>query len=486
MKRLCSMRDALSDPKLLGDAMPGDTWAAWRILLIAAMGEPLTDEERPTFTALTGRSVEPLAMAEELWGIVGRRGGKTRAAATLAAYFAGLVDFTDSLVSGERAVLPIIASKTRQARKAFGYVVGIVEASPILSGLVINQTSEALALSTRVDVEIQPASWRGNRGDTYAAVLGDEVAFWRSDESANPDAEILNAIRPALATTGGPIVMITSPYAKRGEAYATWKRHHGEKGDPLIIVAQAASRTMNPSLPQKVVDRAMERDPSSASAEYLAQFRSDVEAFISREAIEAVVDTGVIERAPVKGVSYLAFVDPSGGSNDSMTMAIAHLEGDIAILDCIRERKPPFSPEAVVEEFATVLKSYGIATVKGDRYGGEWPAERFRVHGIDYRAAGKAKSDIYKELLPAVNGARVALLDSPRLALQLVGLERRTARGGRDSIDHSPGAHDDLCNSAAGVLTMALEAKPAKRRLGLGFELINEWGAVSYSSGQLQ
>jgi len=47
------------------------------------------------------------------------------------------------------------------------------------------------------------------------------------------------------------------------------------------------------------------------------------------------------------------------------------------------------------------------------------------------------------------------LLDVPRLASQLCGLERRTARGGKDSIDHGPGAHDDLANAAAGALLLA-------------------------------
>ena len=47
----------------------------------------------------------------------------------------------------------------------------------------------------------------------------------------------------------------------------------------------------------------------------------------------------------------------------------------------------------------------------------------------------------------------MALLDHPRLIAQLGGLERRTARGGKDSIDHAPGAHDDVANAAAGVLS---------------------------------
>ena len=41
---------------------------------------------------------------------------------------------------------------------------------------------------------------------------------------------------------------------------------------------------------------------------------------------------------------------------------------------------------------------------------------------------------IYGEFLPALNGQRVRLLDLPRLTGQLVNLERRTARGGRDFI----------------------------------------------------
>jgi hypothetical protein len=64
------------------------------------------------------------------------------------------------------------------------------------------------------------------------------------------------------------------------------------------------------------------------------------------------------------------------------------------VLDVVRERKPPFSPDDVVKEFCATLKSYGIGRVVGDRYGGEWPRETFRKCGIDYRIADKTKSDL--------------------------------------------------------------------------------------------
>ena len=194
--------------------------------------------------------------------------------------------------------------------------------------------------------------------------------------------------------------------------------------------------------------------------------RSDVQSFVSREAVEACVSLGVRERPPVSGVRYSAFVDPSGGSADSMTVAVAHREkGGDTILDAIRERRPPFSPEAVVADFAGLLKSYRITTIAGDRYAGEWPRERLREHGITYDPADKPKSDLYRDLLPAINSRTVDLLDSDRLLNQLVGLERRTARGGRESIDHAPGGHDDLANAVAGVVAMLAKPRGYDRSL---------------------
>jgi hypothetical protein len=456
MKKLASMREALDDDNLLGLALPGETWRAWRVLLIAMMGEKLGRRERQTFQRLTGRNREPGRQVEEFWGAVGRRGGKTRAMSTLACYLGALVDHSAVLTSGERGVIPFLAASTRQAQIAHGYAAGILANAPMLAGLVTSATADTLSLTTRVDLEIRPASFRTSRGITAVAALCDEVAFWRSDDAANPDTEILNALRPSLATTGGPLIVISSPYARRGELYTTWKRDFGPDGDPLVLVAHGTSRDLNPSLPQRVVDRALERDPAAAAAEFMAVFRVDVEAFVTREVIDACTVAGRYELAPLPNTRYVAFVDPSGGSADSFTLTIAHREGETAVIDAIREVRPPFSPDSVVEEFATLVKSYnGLRTVVGDRYGGDWPASRFSAHGVTYEPSEKTASDLYLEALPLLNAGRVELLDLPRLASQLVGLERRTSRTGRDTVTHAPNAHDDVSNSAMGAAVLA-------------------------------
>jgi hypothetical protein len=452
-----TMRRALSDPALLGGVLAGPTWAAWRVLLIAMVGEALTPEERVIFKQLTGRDHEPGVFVEEFLGIVGRRGGKSRAMAALVVFLACFKSYADVLSSGERATVLCLAANGKQAAIVLGYVVGIIESTPLLAGLVKGRTADSLELKSGLVIEVRAASFRGVRGVTCVAVICDETCFWfdEASGSANPDSAILDALRPSLATTGGPLIAISSPHARRGEAFTTWQRHYGEKGDKRILVAQAPSRTMNPSLPQSVVDRAMERDPAAASAEYLAMWRSDLEAFISLEAVNACADPGVFERAPISDIAYVAFVDPSGGSADSMTMAITHNEGDTVFVDAIREVKPPFSPEAVVAQFVEVLRSYRVGSIKGDRYAGEWPREQFRKLGVEYFCSDKTKSEIYGSLLPIVNSGKVALLDDKRLIAQLVALERRTARGGKDSIDHPPGQHDDRVNAVAGAILMA-------------------------------
>ena len=160
------------------------------------------------------------------------------------------------------------------------------------------------------------------------------------------------------------------------------------------------------------------------------------------------------EVPPVSGTVYWAFTDPSGGRNDSFTLAIAHREGDKAVLDLIEEEAPPFSPDAVVEKFARILKSYRLHEVVGDKYAGLWPTERFEAHGIKYVPSDMPKSEIYRTVLPLITGKTVELLNHHRMVTQFCSLERRVGRGGRDSIDHPNGSHDDVANCVAGALSL--------------------------------
>jgi hypothetical protein len=424
-------------------------------------GLPLSPDDFELFRQCTARREVPEGGFTEAWLIVGRRGGKSMVLALIACFLAVFRDWRPYLSPGETGTIKVIATDRKQARVIHRYCRALLTKVPAFAELIARDTDEAIELNNAVRIEIQSASFRTTRGYTVIAALCDELAYWRSDEgSANPDSEIINALKPAMATIPGAFFLAaSSPYARRGELWNAFRRWHGDD-EAAALIWHADTRTMNPTVRQSLIDEALEEDPAKAGAEYLATFRTDIESFVSQDVVEAAVALGRYELSHMWGVRYFGFVDPSGAAVDSMTLAIAHKgEDERVIVDLVRERRPPFSPESVVTEFSAVLKIYRVREIEGDRWGGEWPREAFAKNGITYTVAEKVKSAIYTEFLPLLNSGRVELLDHSRMVAQLVALERRTGRGsGRDSIDHPPGGHDDVINAVAGAAVLAAAA----------------------------
>jgi len=472
-----SLRTALETPDLLAGALPGDSFALWRSILIGAMGEPLDQREQAAFRTYTGREA-PSDPVRELVAVVGRRGGKDKATAALCAWL-GTCCKWPMLARGEVGRIVVIAPDQAQARIQRDYILGALEGSPLLASRVAGTTADTITLDTGIVVEVRSANFRRLRGVTAVAVVCSESAFWYSDESsANPDSEILAAVRPALLTTSGLLVQISTPYAKRGELFEAHARHYGKDSSTLVV--QGSSLAFNPTLDHAQIERAYAEDATAAAAEYGATFRDDVQAFVSREVVEGCVDRAVLERQPETAYrEYFGFVDPSGGSSDSMTLAIAHADVDGRVtIDCLREVVPPFSPESVVEEFCADLTRYGVTTVVGDRYAGEWPREQFRKRGVTYEPSDLPASDLFRELLPRLNTKTISLLDNPRAIGQLASLERRVGRN-KDVIDHPRGAKNDIANAIAGVAWVA--GGGADKRRGSNFVgVIQHGGGVSW------
>jgi hypothetical protein len=325
----------------------------------------------------------------------------------------------------------------------------------MLRQTIESEDSESITLRNDVAIEIHTASFRAVRGYTIIAALLDELAFWpTTDDAADPDVEVINAVRPGMATIPGAIMLCaSSPYASRGALWDSHRKHFG-KDDASVLVWQADTRSMNATVPQRVIDEMTEADPARAAAEYGAQFRSDVEAFINREVVNACISTGTYERAPVSGSSYKAFLDfASGSGGDSIGLAVGRKDGEVVVVDALREIRPPFSPDFAIGQLVNLLKGYKVYTVEGDNFGGEFAREPLKKHSISYVLGKKPKSDLYAHhLLPFLNSGRIDLLDHPRANAQIIGLEVRTARAGRDKIDHPPGGHDDLANCIAGLV----------------------------------
>jgi Terminase large subunit, T4likevirus-type, N-terminal len=464
MKALISMRAALEDAAIMGNAFAGHSWLAWRSLLIAANGEELTSEERAVFTELTGREREPLERVEELVCIKGRRSGGTTAAAAMLVYNACLADYSDVLGYGEKALALCLAPNTRQASVSFERTAGLIDASPMLRSMVTDRTKDTIALANNVSIEIRPASHRGLRGVTCCAVCLDEACYFYV-EGSNSDGDILTALRPSLITTRGALMIASTPYAEEGEVYRLYRDHYGPKGDSGILVAKATSRQTNPMLPQLVIDRALQRDPVAARSEYLAEFRADLSGFIDRAVVERCIDQGVPSRPYDSRFQYLAFADvasglASGGDGDRFAWSIGHRDGEQIIIDLATERKPPFDASTVTAELASCCQAYRIGEVTADRFSHGFFSSELSKHGLSYRASDRDKSRLYIDSLPQIaSPGRVRFPDVPAIPEQYALLERKAGSNGHDRVDARGNRHEDLVNAVSAVVAMLSGAK---------------------------
>ena len=451
---LLPITEACKDPNLFRPWFKTwSTWRSWRVFLRAAFGLGFMRGDRELYEKCTGRTDTPRKPFKEVILIIGRRAGKSFILALIAVYLAFFRDWRPYLVPGEKATILVIAADRRQARVIFRYIDALIHGIPWLQRKVIFPTrSDNIRLVNDVVIEIHTASFRAVRGYTVVAALMDELAFWRDEKSANPDTEVLEAIRPGMARIEESMLLCaSSPYVRKGAIYKFFNDYYG-KNDPDVLVWHTDTRVMNPTIPQKYIDKQYERDPVAAATEWGAQFRADIEDFVPEEVVDAAIPKGCFEIPFVRTNNYRAFADPSGGSRDSFTLAIGHVEEGDRVLDALREWRPPFSPDAVVKECTELLRVYGLSTVMGDNYAGLWPKERFQHHGCSYKVCKIRKSDLYRDSLPVLNTGKIRLLDNLRMKTQMVSLERRAGSGGKFTIDHPPGGHDDLANAVLGLM----------------------------------
>jgi hypothetical protein len=452
---------------------PARSWRAWRVWVLAffGLGHLMTLADLDIFRQCTGRTNPPTTPATRANNVISRRSGKSMVLGRFLIPFYAAVK-QHQLARGERGVVQAVAPDRRQAGVLLDYAdAGLAD---IPGAVGTRRTTDTIGLKNGVEITVQTANFRSVRGFSVLAAIVDEAAFLPQEDSATPDVELVRALLPAVATTGGPLILSSSPYAQRGVMFRTDERYYGRE-DSDIMCWRAPSLLMNPTLPESIVIKAREDDPAGAASEWDGAFRVDIEELFPREALVAVVVPNRFELAPQSGVPYIGFCDPSGGSADSMTLAIAHRDvTGKAILDLLREVKPPFSPEATVLAFARELKRYNVRATYSDAYGGDWVREAFAKAGITITLSPLVRSEIYLNALPLINSGLVELLDSPRLVTQLGTLERRTGRSGKDAVDHPRGGHDDVANSACGALVMAVRSIGLRAALPSAFtECVN-------------
>ena len=176
-------------------------------------------------------------------------------------------------------------------------------------------TRSEIRLRNGVTIAIHSNSFRTVRGRTLCACIFDEVAMWRDEQSAMPDIETYRSVLPALLTTKGMLIGISTGYRRVGLLYQKHRDCFGQD-DPDTLVVQGSTQQFNGTIDAADLTAQIAADPVAAVSEWQGGFRDDLSTFLADNLIDAAIDAGrPLELLP-HSFSYVAFVDAASGASD--------------------------------------------------------------------------------------------------------------------------------------------------------------------------
>ena len=463
--------------KYLDQALPGASWNAWKAIIAASYGLPLSPERLKIFERVAGYPYDPPKGGYKIIeAICAIQSGKTQVAATLVG-FEGMFpevapDTRDGTYTNLRSVL--VAQDARGVtRTMLARVRAVLRSVPAFAAQIASDTADAITLKNGVQIGAWPCRPEAVRGVRANFACADELAFFKDSVSGRGTShEMVSVLMDRLVTTRGRLWIITSPWAEHGKAWELYRDFFGkakESKDARILVLRAPLMLLNPTVDPADLERKRLLDPLAARADIDAEFIGTQDTLLDRKMLEACTDETATMRAPNRGTKYFATFDAATGgtstAGDRATWSIAHYEMRdgriVAVQDVIDGMYPPFDPATAIRAAAMRYGPYGVTRSYGDAYAsgsnGGFLASEFKKYGITYEVLKKNRSEIYLDLLPIINSGSCVLLNHPEMLRELRNLERRILPSGVDRVDHPRrvGGHDDFANVAASALVLA-------------------------------
>jgi len=415
-------------------------------------GLPLDDTELEIHQRCTGRDVYVPREHTEMSYLGGRRSGKSSRLAAPIAIFEAFRDHR--LPRGEKAYVLLIAPTKALARIDFHYIQRHLLNSVALSKEIVKILKNEVVLSNGITIGCYPCSYVAVRGITIVAAICDEMAFWRHEETAaNPEQEILAALRPGMATVEkAKLIKLSTPFRKRGVLWEEFQR----RSELDFPVWQASTFKMNPTISPAALERERKRDEPTYRREYLAEFTEDITSWIEPEVLEPCIVRNRRELPRVSGAAYVATIDP-GFVRSDFALAIAHLSPDGAIvLDRVARwcgtKKAPLGFEWVCQEIKRILDQYSIDSAIGDQYCAPVIRQQLLKLGVyyeDFAFGSHTRGEIFGNLRHLLEQGKIDLLDDLELLRQLRSLEEQKTDRGQIDVRPSGGVKDDLAVAVA-------------------------------------
>lgn len=260
----------------------------------------------------------------ELILVVGRRSGKSAISAIFAAYELykllrrGHPQGYYGMPSGSEIRVLCVANDKEQASIVFDDMRGHVEQVDYFKGSMANMTQTFMKFRTENDrkkfgdngkstiaASFKSSIAKGLRGRGVMCCILDEIAFFVNDGKSSAE-RVYKAIMPSLGQfsprdkknklktvgpTEGRMILISSPDAKEGFFYHMYQQAmSGGKGSTDMLMIQAPTWEVNPTLDRSYYEKEYFKDPKSFMTEHGAEFSDRVRGWIedSRDLTECV------------------------------------------------------------------------------------------------------------------------------------------------------------------------------------------------------
>lgn len=402
--------------------------------------------------------------------IAGVRGGKSLLAVCGATRDV-LAANTDAMLPHEIARHPIVAPTIDNADASFRLLIGMWRESPVLRGLIVDETADTLTVRRpsdgRVFEIVVVAAHRGGtalRSRWLAGFTLEEAAgFGIESQGAVVNAEELLRAGQARLLPGTQGRIITSPFGQAGLVWRIYQQSFGKPG--RVCVVHAPTRAMNPSFPQETIDEIRARDPDGAAREYDAAWVDAESTYFDGVSLRRARRDGPLERRSIASTTYVAAWDAATRGN-SWTLTVAHQEPNgrfvvDAAWQWTGSKTAPLSPKVVIKDASEKLAPYRVGSVYVD----QWSVDALRDQAADVGLAliecDKTTTDAgYRTLSTKLANDDVELPPLDVLEQDLRGVRKRVTPGGvRIELPRTPdGRHCDFAPSVALAAHFAADA----------------------------
>ena len=386
---------------------------------------------------------------------LGARAGKSTMASIIALYesICRAHIWRKYLPKGKKGYAVIIATRQKQAEDIIqADCTRLLEESPlkylIETAKGETPTKNELRLKNGLVIASFPCNSTAARGLPIFLLILDEVAHFYT-VGPKADITIVNSLMPRLAQfPGAKCLKISTPAAKMG---MFWDEFNEGFEVPGRLTVQAATRIVNPVIPQEFIDKEYRRDPDNAAREFGAEFAETVEGFFISSMDQLLACFTLAEDMPFDGANrYYAAIDQSGLSGrDRWGFSIAHEDYKIKkhIVDCVRAWDTK-NLDVIVNEIMFLLSSYKISTLFVDNYAKGFVESIFKNRGVEVIVADKLAA-CYINFKTLVRGDRLLLPDNPGLRNGLVRTQAYYSKGQNLTIGHerSSEGHADLSDA---------------------------------------